>query len=196
MCRQVGKILGTAASVLALWLSATGCEESHARAAGPLQVASPAFDSGGDIPREHTCDGADMSPRLTWAGVPEDSRSLVLLVTDPDAPGGTFTHWVAYDIPPNERSLETGQPREPQLPNGGTQGRNDFGSVGWRGPCPPHGSEHRYLFRLHALDTMLSAPPGATREDIEQAMEGHITAAGELIGRYARDERGAEPKPP
>lgn len=151
-----------------------------------LDVQSPAFAAGEEIPREHTCDGAGHSPRLVWRGVPPATRSIALLVTDPDAPRGTFTHWVVYDMPPDETGLEAAQPPDPRLPNGGLQGRNDAGRTGWTGPCPPPGPTHRYFFRVYALGTVLELPPGASRQAVEEAMRGHVVGEGELMGRYAR----------
>lgn len=178
-----------------LW--ASGCEREQVRAAEPdpvrLDVSSPAFAPGGEIPREHTCDGADQSPRIVWSGVPPSTRSIALLVTDPDAPRGTFTHWVVYDMPPDERDLEPAQPPDPRLPNDGVQGQNDAGRIGWVGPCPPPGPTHRYLFRVYALDTTVELPPGASRGAVEDAMRGHVVGRGELVGRYARAATTGEP---
>jgi Raf kinase inhibitor-like YbhB/YbcL family protein len=144
-------------------------------------LRSPAFEDGKPIPRRHTCEGEDVSPALEWTAPPADARSLALVVEDPDAPGGTFTHWLAWGIEPGAHGLaEGGRPPE--------EGRNDFRHRGWRGPCPPtrHGP-HRYVFRLVALDTTLTGlAPGAGAEDVDEAVSGHVLAAAELIGTFAR----------
>jgi len=178
-----------------------GCDVGEARAERvDLSVSSPAFEPGADVPREHTCDGADRSPRLLWSGAPSGTRSFVLAVTDPDAPEPPLTHWVAWDLPPQSGELEAGVPPGPTLPGGGRQGINGFGSLGYRGPCPPHGARHRYLFRVYALDTMLGLESGASRQAVEQAMDGHVLGRGELMGRYVRAETtrgpGSSPPPP
>lgn len=172
-----------------------GCDAAEARAEqADLVVSSPTIEQGGDIPREHTCDGADRSPQLLWSATPRETRSFVVTVTDPDAPGGIFTHWVAWDIPPQATDVAADAPSEPRLPDGGRQGRNDFGSFGYRGPCPPHGTEHRYFFRVLALDETLGLEPGMDREAVERAMEGHVIARGELMARYARSETTRAPE--
>jgi Raf kinase inhibitor-like YbhB/YbcL family protein len=143
-----------------------------------LEITSAAFGDGGTIPAKHTCDGGNVSPPLSFAGAPEGSRSLALLVDDPDAPVGTFTHWLAWGIDPDAAGLAEGEaaPRE---------GRNGFGTTGYVGPCPPHG-RHRYFFRLHALDTELDLEPGADRDELERALGGHGLETAELIGTYER----------
>lgn len=144
-----------------------------------IQLTSSAFQDGERIPVQYTCDGANISPSLTWAEIPPAARSLALIVSDPDAPSGDWTHWVLFDL----------EPRLPGLPEGtqiGISGKNNFGKQGWGGPCPPAGKAHRYIFRLYALDTMLGLKAGAARKDMEQAMQGHILAQGELMGMYGR----------
>jgi Raf kinase inhibitor-like YbhB/YbcL family protein len=146
----------------------------------PLSLASPAFEHGGEIPARHTCDAEDLSPALVWSDAPEGTRSLALIVDDPDAPVGTFTHWVAWGIDPAAEMLEEGQ--SPAI-----EGANDFGTTGYRGPCPPPGhGPHRYSFRLHALDAELDLERGASKADLEGALEGHVLAGAELVGRYER----------
>lgn len=145
-----------------------------------LELASSAFDLGGTIPQKFTCDGANISPPVSWAGLPEQASSLVLIVEDPDAPRGTWVHWVLYNVSPDQNGLSEG------VQNIGMEGKNDFGSLGYGGPCPPRGTTHRYFFRLYALDTDLDIGPGAARADVERAMQGHILAQGELPGRYGR----------
>jgi Raf kinase inhibitor-like YbhB/YbcL family protein len=151
-----------------------------------LQLKTSAFKPGGDIPTKFTCDGSDTSPALTWENPPPDTQSFALVVEDPDAPGGTWVHWVVYDLPPTEHELPEGLPAEGQLPSGARQGRNDFKKVGYGGPCPPRGPAHRYYFKLYALDTMLGLRPGAKRAEVERAMRDHILARAEVIGRYRR----------
>ncbi len=151
-----------------------------------LKVESPAFSPGGDIPRQHTCDGPDLSPPLRWSEPPAGTQSLALICDDPDAPAGTWVHWVLYRIPASARGLPEGVPKRETLADGSRQGRNDFGKVGYGGPCPPRGPKHRYFFKLYALDTVLDLPPGATKAELLKAMEGHILAQGELMGRYGR----------
>jgi hypothetical protein len=150
-----------------------------------LEVISPAFEPAKPIPGKYTCDGRDISPPLRWGGVPEGAQTLVLICDDPDAPMGTWVHWVVYDIPPSVDSLAENVPKSDTIPCGGRQGKTDFGRVGYGGPCPPGGT-HRYFFKIYALDTVLNLPPGKTKNDIEQAMKGHVIAQGELFGTYAR----------
>ncbi|MCL6629120.1 MAG: YbhB/YbcL family Raf kinase inhibitor-like protein [Armatimonadetes bacterium] len=150
-----------------------------------MELKSNAFDDGGTIPAEYTCDGAGTSPELQWSGVPAETKSLVLISDDPDAPMGTFTHWVMYNIPPDVRSLPKGIPNKPRLDDGSLQGVNSARRIGYTPPCPPSGS-HRYIFTIYALDTVLTLEPGANRSQVDKAMEGHILAEGKLMGRYAR----------
>lgn len=150
-----------------------------------MQLTSPAFADGGLIPRRYTCDGDDASPPLAWSGVPATTVSLALIADDPDAPRGTWVHWVLYNLPATTTSLPEALPTDERLPNGALQGRNDFRRTGYGGPCPPSGT-HRYFFKLYALDTVLSLEPGATKQQLLQAMEGHVLAEAQLMGRYAR----------
>ena len=151
-----------------------------------LQLNTTAFTPGNDIPRELTCDGANISPALRWSAPPERAQSFALVVEDPDAPHRTWVHWVLYDLPPTERGLPEGIPPNTQLPSGGRQGRNDFGTIGYGGPCPPPGPAHRYYFKLYALDKRLGLPAGATRAQLDRAMRGHIVAEADVMGRYRR----------
>lgn len=150
-----------------------------------IKVTSAAFQEGGRIPPKYTCDGEDISPPLKWSGVPENAKGLALISDDPDAPGGTWVHWVLYNLPPSVQELPEGIPPDPKLPNGGLQGTNDFRRIGYGGPCPPSGT-HRYYFKLYALDTALNLDAGATKGELLQAMEGHLLAEGRLMGRYQR----------
>ena len=151
-----------------------------------MEIISTAFQDGETIPIRHTCSGQDISPALSWSGVPEGTVSFVLIVDDPDAPGGTFTHWVIFNIPANTLELEEAMPTSSQLPSGALQGRNDFGRTGYDGPCPPPGTPHHYHFTLYALDVTLDLNPGASKTTVLNAMQGHILAQAELIGIYQR----------
>lgn len=155
--------------------------------ADKMTLTSPAFDTGESIPIKHTCDGDDLSPPLAWHGVPAGTKSLALICDDPDAPRGTWSHWVLYDIPPDRAELPEGVPPDGALGWGGLQGRNDFGRIGYGGPCPPRGPAHRYFFRLAALD---GAPgelgPGLTRQQVLDYVERHRIDQAELMGRYQR----------
>jgi Raf kinase inhibitor-like YbhB/YbcL family protein len=138
------------------------------------------------IPKKFTCDAADVSPALTWANAPSGTESFALIADDPDAPVGTWTHWIAWDIPASSTGLPEGVPKQEALPDGTRQGRNDFKRIGYGGPCPPPGKPHRYFFRLYALDAKLTLNPGATRHELERAMDGHVLARAEVIGKYGR----------
>lgn len=151
-----------------------------------MQISSTAFSPGETIPKKFTCDGPDTSPKLTWSAPPEKTQSFALIMDDPDAPVGTWVHWVLFDLPPDTRELAEGVPKQEELPNGARQGRNDFGKIGHGGPCPPPGKPHRYFFKLYALDTKLNLKAGAAKADVERAMKGHILAQAELMGRYGR----------
>jgi len=153
-----------------------------------ISLTSPAFAEGAAIPRRFTCDGEDLSPPLAWSEPPEGTRAFALVVDDPDAPGGTFTHWLVYDLPADARSLPEGVPAESELPGGGRQGENDFGRTGYGGPCPPRGEQHRYRFAVYALDAPLGLPPGAGRGEVLEAIAGHALARGMLTGTYRRGE--------
>ena len=149
-------------------------------------LQSSAFANGMAIPRQYTCDGADQSPPLQWSGLPDGTRSLALIVEDPDAPRGTFVHWVLYNVPPEPADIPAGVSRQSILDNGARQGRNDFRRVGYGGPCPPRGPAHRYFFRAYALNAMLDVTPGGTASELRSAMEGHVLGQAELIGTYGR----------
>jgi Raf kinase inhibitor-like YbhB/YbcL family protein len=151
-----------------------------------MELVSDAFASGESILQDYTCDGANLSPPLTWRQVPSEVEAFVLICDDPDAPRGPFSHWVLYDIPADVRQLEEGVPNESQLNWGGVQGRNSSGDVGYTGPCPPQGAPHHYYFRLYALDEKLGLSAGAARQQVLDRMEGHILDNTELLGLYAR----------
>ena len=152
----------------------------------PLQITSVAFSAGETIPKKFTCDGPDVSPKLSWNEPPAKTQSFALIMDDPDAPVGTWVHWVLFDLPADTKELSEGVAKQDQLSNGARQGRNDFGKIGYGGPCPPPGKPHRYFFKLYALDSKLNLKAGATKADIERAMKGHILAQAELMGRYGR----------
>ena len=150
--------------------------------AATITVSSSAFAPGAAIPARYTCSGADVSPPVSWSGAPGEAKSAALTVIDPDAPGRPFTHWVLFNIPAGTTDLPEGGP----LPSGSVEGRNDFGSTGYRGPCPPPGSRHHYHLKVYALDTMLSLRSGATESAFEDAIKGHVLASGELVGTFKR----------
>ncbi len=150
-----------------------------------IKVTSASFEEGGMIPSKYTCDGEDISPSLSWSGVPEGTKSIALVSDDPDAPMGTWVHWVAFNLPPETGELAEGIPHGETLEIGGKQGKTDFGKVGYGGPCPPSGT-HRYYFKIYALDTMIDLDAGITKAELLEAMEGHILAQGQLMGRYKR----------
>jgi Raf kinase inhibitor-like YbhB/YbcL family protein len=143
-----------------------------------MTVTSPAFSGGGEIPAKFTCNGQGSSPELRISGTPAGAKSLVLIVDDPDAPGGVFTHWLVWNIDPQTTRLG-----ENSVPAGALQGKNDFSKKSYGPPCPPSGT-HRYMFKIFALDRPLELKAGAGRADVEGAMRGHVLAQGELIGRY------------
>ena len=151
-----------------------------------LALSSPAFENGGMIPSKFTCDGSDVSPALEWSGAPEGTKSLALICDDPDAPMGTWVHWVLYGLPADTKSLPEGVPAKESIERGARQGRNDFKRIGYGGPCPPSGKPHRYLFKLYALDSALELAPGAKKGDLEKMMKGHVLAEGRLVGKYGR----------
>lgn len=150
-----------------------------------IKITRTAFEDGGMIPRKYTCDGEDVSPPLAWTGVPEGAKTIALISDDPDAPMGTWVHWVLFNLPATEKALPEAVPPDKELKNGARQGRNDFRRIGYGGPCPPGGT-HRYFFKLYALDTVLNLPAGATKAELLKAMEGHILAQGQLMGKYRR----------
>lgn len=150
-----------------------------------IEVKSSAFETGEMIPKKYTCDGEDVSPPLSWSGVPEGTKSLALISDDPDAPMGTWVHWVLYDLPASVKELQENFPKEKTLHSGAKQGITDFKRIGYGGPCPPSGT-HRYFFKFYALDTKLNLEPGATKKQLLAAMEGHIIGEGELMGKYKR----------
>ncbi len=150
-----------------------------------IKITSSAFADGGLIPAKYTCDGADVSPPLQWDAVPEGTRSIALICDDPDAPMGTWVHWILFNLPSDAKELAQNIPTEETLPNGAKQGVNDFGRVGYGGPCPPGGT-HRYFFKIYALDTEVGLEAGADKRQLLKTMEGHILEQGQLVGKYKR----------
>lgn len=151
-----------------------------------LSVSSSAFAEGEVIPGRYTCQGQDVSPALTWSEPPAGTQSLALIVDDPDAPVGVFTHWVIFNIPAGSDGLPEAVPVQAELPDGALQGRNDFGRTGYAGPCPPPGRPHRYQFTVYALDSSLDLRAGVSKKEVLDVMQGHVLAQGELSGSYQR----------
>jgi len=158
----------------------------EAEAAMSLTISSSSFTNGGNLAQKFTCDGADLSPSLSWSDPPHGTQSFALLVDDPDAPVGNWNHWAIWNVPATARGLAEGTHKEAELSDGSRQGQNDFRKTGYNGPCPPPGKPHRYYFKLYALDTKLDLKPDATKKDVEAAMKGHILAQAESMGRYRR----------
>ena len=171
-----------------------GVASSDAPNAGPaaepasLQISSDAFADGKIIPKDHTCDGADRSPPLHWDGAPERAKAFALVVDDPDAPSGVFTHWLLYNVPAAAKALDVGVATTGTLGDGSRQGTNDFGRVGWSGPCPPPGSAHRYTFKLYALSAPLELEPGAKRDAVLKAIKEKKLAEAQVTGKYERSK--------
>ena len=151
-----------------------------------IQITSSAFTEGRPIPLQHSFEDKDLSPALQWSGVPPSAKSLALICDDPDAPMGTWVHWVLYDLPATTAGLSEGVPKSPELANGSKQGVNDYKKTGYGGPCPPPGKPHRYFFKLYALDAATGLKPGATKKELLKAMEGHVLAEGQLMGTFQR----------
>lgn len=151
-----------------------------------LEVTSPAFLEGEPIPTKYTADGEDLSPPLSWSGLPTETKSIALICDDPDAPRGTWVHWVLYDLPPDTVQISEGMPLTSELESGAKQGKNDFGNIGYGGPAPPKGKPHRYFFKIYALSEKVGLAPGATKENLLQAMAGKVLAEGQVMGTYQR----------
>jgi len=172
-------------SAMAPALLAASAEEGGKQ----IRVTSPAFKDGDMIPRKHTCDGEDLSPPLQFGGVPSGAKSLVLICDDPDAPVGTWTHWVLFNLPPDTKMVAEKIAAAAKLPNGAVHGHNSWGGrkIGYGGPCPPSGT-HRYYFKVYALDVKLDLPSGTTKKHLTKAMKGHIIGEGGLMGTYKRQK--------
>lgn len=151
-----------------------------------MKLTSTAFAEGETIPKQHTGDGKDVSPPLQWSDVPAGTKSFALICDDPDAPVGTWVHWVLFNVPADRTELPEGVPASKTVLGDARQGTNDFKKIGYGGPAPPRGKPHRYFFRLYALDTTLDLTESATKKDVEAAMKGHILAEGKLMGKYQR----------
>ena len=167
------------------WVLASGLTAAEAKGQA-IQMKSSSFQPGGDIPRKYTCDGNDLSPQLSWSGTPAGTRAFALIADDPDAPAGTWVHWVIYDLPADTQELAEALPGAEALTNGAKQGINDFRKVGYGGPCPPPGLPHRYFFKLYALDAPTGLKPRATKQQLLDAIKNHIVGESELMGRYKR----------
>ena len=150
-----------------------------------ITLVSAAFKEGQPIPRQYTCDGVNISPPLEWSGAPKTAKTIAIIADDPDAPAGTWVHWVLYNLPAENIGLVENVPATETLKAGGFQGKNDFGKIGYGGPCPPSGT-HRYFFKIYAVDTELPLKAGATKADLEKALEGHVVSKGQLMGTYSR----------
>jgi Raf kinase inhibitor-like YbhB/YbcL family protein len=177
-----------AATLLGCFISA-GCSQEPKSATGhvmKIQLTSAAFTAGQPIPVKYTADALDISPPLVWSNAPAGTKSFALIADDPDAPVGTWVHWVLYDLPPATTSLAEDTLKVPQLRNGAKQGLNDFRKTGYGGPAPPPGKAHRYYFKLYALNAMTGLAPGATKADLLKAMDGYVLGEGQLMGTYQR----------
>ena len=181
MCKKIGWLVW-----VGIIMILAGCKSQDVTPASEgvvnmsIQITSMAFNEGDKIPRISTCDDQNVSPPLDWTGVPTGTVSVALIMDDPDAPSGTWVHWVLYNIPAETTSLEQGKT------GGGTDGKNDFSKLGYGGPCPPRGSNHRYYVKVYALDIKLDLKAGATKAQVESAMRGHVLVQGQLMGKYAR----------
>jgi Raf kinase inhibitor-like YbhB/YbcL family protein len=151
-----------------------------------IELKTSSFTPGGFIPKRFTCEAADISPALSWTDPPAGTQSFAIIEDDPDAPSGTFVHWLVYDLPAAYRRLPEGLSGDDQMAGGGRQGTNDFSRTGYNGPCPPRGQAHRYFIRFYALDVKINLRPAATRSELDAAMQGHILAQAELMGRFKR----------
>lgn len=180
---MIGRTAASWVSALLLftivWVCGSEC------AAARMKVSSAAFTDGGMIPGRHAYQHENLSPELAWSGAPAGTKSFALICEDPDAPRGTWTHWVIFNIPPAETGLPEGVAKEGELSDGAVQGLNDFRGIGYDGPAPPYGV-HRYIFKVYALDTVLDLRPGVTRRDLLAAMAGHILGQGQMTGRYKK----------
>lgn len=190
-CRQWRNLfrvsLLTTLGLITILLTSCGAGEQPPEERGKtLSITSSAFQGGGKIPDKYTSQGQDISPPLAWSEPPAGTRSFALIMDDPDAPGGTFTHWVIFNIPSVSRELPEAVPTEDQLSDGTLQGKNGFNRIGYDGPSPPPGPAHRYKFTLYALDQSLDLTAGASKKQVLDAIQGHILAQGELMGTYQR----------
>ncbi len=167
-------------------LLSAGCITKEDNNMENISISSDGFKEGDMIPDKFTCEGKDISPSVSWKGIPAGTKSIALIMDDPDAPGGTFVHWVLYNMPAKTLKLPEGMPHNQTLEDGSMQDMTGFGRPGYGGPCPPPGKPHRYYFKVYALDIKINLPPGASKNQLESSMNGHILASGELIGKYLR----------
>lgn len=173
---------------ISIFIFLIGCSNNSgndSRSKGVISLESSVFGENENIPSRFTCDGRDISPPLLWSNLPNGTKSIAIITDDPDAPVGTWVHWIIYNMPTTSNKLDENVTRDLQLENGALQGRNDFGKIGYNGPCPPQGT-HRYYYKIYALDSMLNLVPGVNKEKLENAMKGHILAKGQLVGKYGR----------
>jgi len=183
---------GDAGRTTVLLLLAFACvrelEQVHLKGGRVMSFAieTTAFSAGGAIAKKYTCDGEDVSPGLRWTNAPAGTLSYALIADDPDAPVGTWTHWVLWNISPESTELPEGVPKNETLSDGTRQGKNDFKRIGYGGPCPPPGKPHRYFFKLYALGAKLDVKAGATRQELDRAMQGNVLSQAELMGTYGR----------
>lgn len=169
-------------------MALTGCESKQPtqEVKMALNISSSAFEEGSRIPSKYSCQGEDVSPPLRWGEPPSGTQSFVLIMDDPDAPGGIFTHWVLFNLPSATQQLQEAIPSTAQLSDGSLQGENDFSKIGYGGPCPPSGRPHQYRFTVYGLDRMLDLKAGASKKQVLEAMEGHILGQGQLTGSFQR----------
>lgn len=167
------------------FIATSFAQQSATRGASmAFTLTSSAFAAGAGIPPQYTCKGADTSPALEWSGSPANAASFAMIMDDPDAPAGTWVHWVLWNIQAKDHALPQGEPKREQVNDGSLQGQNSFKKIGYNGPCPPSGQTHRYFFRLYALDVKLSLAAGATRDQLDAAMKGHVLAQSEYMGTF------------
>jgi Raf kinase inhibitor-like YbhB/YbcL family protein len=178
---------GLLVGLMMMVFGVAGCKHASNLAEGkPKLTLSSTGIINGAVGKRFTCSDADVSPELSWSAPPTGTQSFAVIVSDRDAPLGSFVHWVLYNVPADRRELPEGLPRQTLLPDGSIQVLNDFDKTGYGGPCPPGGSPHHYVFAVYAVDSKLNLPGGATRKQVEAALQGHVLAGGELIGQYAR----------
>ncbi len=174
------------AAMLGCLATTGGAEQPNPKKVMNLQITSTAFAEGQSIPQKYTCQGSDISPPLAWTNTPANTKSFALIMDDPDAPMGTWVHWVLYDLLANTTGLPEDVAKTQFIAGNAKQGLNTWPHLGYGGPCPPPGKPHRYFFKLYALDTLLDLKPGLTKKDLLKAMEGHVLAEGQLMGTYQR----------
>jgi hypothetical protein len=172
--------------LILVMLMFAGPERVPGQQASKIELKTTSFEPGGFIPKRFTCEAADVSPALAWGDPPAGTQSFAIIEDDPDAPSGTFVHWLVYDLPAGSRRLPEALSGNDQMAGGGRQGTNDFSKTGYSGPCPPRGKPHRYFIRFYALDTKTNLRPAASRAELDAAMQGHILAQAELMGLFKR----------